>query len=247
MDSNLHAGHRQRMMNRFLNSPDSLSDHEKLEIMLFSIVPRHDTNALAHTLINVFGSLKNVFNASPKELSSIKGVGDRVATQICVVGKIIDSVIKESASTKVERFSSFENNKKFIARHFEEGEQEKFIIFLLDDKFKCLSHMEFKNKSNFAVKVEVPELVQALAVIKPNSLIIAHNHPSGNATPSETDDFTTKKLNILCEIHGIALLDHVIVGKNDFFSYHVEGRMDYIRKASDVSTVLKEVDRFITE
>ena len=243
MDSNLHAGHRKRMTNRFLNNPDSLSDHEKLEVLLFSVVPRHDTNALAHTLINVFGSLKNVFNATPKELASVKGVGARIATQICVVGKIFNSLNDSKALEIKERWTSFDNNRKYISRYFEEGEQEKFVIFLLDNKYKLLSHMEFKNKSDFAVKVEVPELVQALAVIKPSFLIVSHNHPSGSIAPSETDDFTTKKLNILCEIHGISLIDHIIVGNSDFYSYHVEGRMDYIKKTSDVSTVLKEVDK----
>lgn len=242
MSDNLHTGHRSRMIDRFLSSPDSLSEHEKLEIFLFGVVPRKDTNALAHTLINTFGSLDGVFNASAKGLMSVKGVGKQIATHILVTAKILEHLDKSRTNKKDEYWSSFEVNKQYLARYFNEDFDEKFMIFLLNDKYKLLSKLEFRNKSKFNVVVDVPELVEALAVFKPKYLIVCHNHPSGDSKPSEVDDFTTKKLNILCQIHGVVLSDHIIVAKNEYYSYHVEGRLDYVKQVSGVERVLKAVN-----
>lgn len=242
MSDNLHAGHRARMFDRLVTSPDSLNEHEKLEIFLYGVVPRIDTNALAHTLINVFGSLEGVFNASVKGLMSVKGVGRQIATHIVISGKVFEQIQKSKKDKTDEYWSTFEENKKHLARYFTDDFDEKFMIFLLNDKFKLLSKLEFRNKSKFNVVVEVPELVDAFAVFKPKYLVVCHNHPSGDTKPSETDDFTTKKLNILCQIHGVVLSDHIIKAKNEYYSYHVEGRLDYVKQVSGVERVLKAVN-----
>ena len=243
MDGNLHAGHRKRMIDRVLNNSDSLSDHEKLEVLLFSVVARKDTNALAHSLINAFGDLAGVFSATPEQLLAVKGVGKNIATQICVFGKILDTIVPEYTDEREEVWNTFDRNKKNLMPFFPDLNDEKFMVFFLDNKYKRVSQMEFKTQSNFAVMVDVPELVQALAVIKPKYLVIAHNHPSGMAEPSDADDFTTKKLNILCDIHDVQLADHIIITAKGFYSYHVDGRMDKVKKTSNVSAVLREVDK----
>ena len=242
MSDNIHTGHRARMIDRFINSPDSLNEHEILEIFLFGIVPRKDTNALAHTLINTFGSLEGVFSTSVKGLMNVKGVGKQIATHILIAGKTFEQIEKSKANKKDEYWSCFEVNKQYLARYFNDDFDEKFMVFLLNEKYKLLSKLEFRNKSKFSVVVEVPELVQAFAAFKPKYLVVCHNHPSGDTKPSETDDFTTKKLNILCQIHGVTLSDHIIVGKNEYYSYHVEGRLDYVKQVSGVERVLKAVN-----
>lgn len=242
MSDNLHAGHRSRIIDRFLSAPDSLSDHEKLEIFLFGVEPRKDTNALAHTLINTFGGLEGVFSASLKGLMSVKGVGKQIATHILISGKLLEHIENLKKVQKQEIWSSLAENREHLKKYFKQEDDEKFMIFLLNDKYKLLSKHEFKDKSRFSVKVEVPELLDAFASFKPRYLVIAHNHPSGDITPSEMDDFTTKKLNILCQIHGIILSDHIIISKDEYYSYHVEGRLEALKKVSGVEQVLRAVN-----
>ena len=95
----IHAGHRDRMYDKLLNSPDSLSEHEYLEVLLFSFIPRKNTNPIAHKLLRTFGSLSGVFNASAKELMTVDGIGKSVATKIVAVGKIFQRVKDKKEKT----------------------------------------------------------------------------------------------------------------------------------------------------
>ena len=87
-DKNIHSGHRKRMTERFLKYPDSLSEHEVLEIMLYSALPRKDTNPLAHKLLAVFGSLENVLGADAAVLKSVDGVGDKVCLSLKLYARV---------------------------------------------------------------------------------------------------------------------------------------------------------------
>ena len=88
MQNGIHAGHRERIINKFLGYPDSFSDHELLEIFLFPVLPRKDTNALAHSLLNAFGSISKIFSADAASLTSVRGVGEKIAAYIVLTGKI---------------------------------------------------------------------------------------------------------------------------------------------------------------
>ncbi len=231
LDNNLHKGHRERTIKKFLQSADTFPDHEVLEVLLFFAVPRIDTNPLAHRLIQMFGSLDGVFNATAEQLMTVGGVGEKVATQILLVSQIVKRV---SATTKKKEhyLINFAKAKEYLLGLFEGLHHEKFVILLLNKKYKLLASVEFTDEAIHSVTADIPELVKAINIHKPSYAIVAHNHPSGNVMPSAQDDFTTKKLNVLLDLHDVNLFDHVIVCGNKAYSYNRENKIDEIKKAT---------------
>ena len=114
---NLHANHRSRMLEKFSNNPNSFSEHELLEMLLFPLIPRKNTNDVSHRLIKTFGSIKNVLNASPKELSSVYGIGAKTASSIALYGKIYEQ-ITVSKQKPITMGFSYESNLKEILENF---------------------------------------------------------------------------------------------------------------------------------
>ena len=239
---NLHEGHRQRAIEKLMKNPDGLAEHELLEILLFSVLPRQDTNALAHRLLNCFGSLEKVLSATGKELMSVKGVGKSVSAQIIVLGRICNIVSARDKDEDNSSWSSFYSHKKEIACFFNGIMDERFVMVLLDKRRRKITKITCDNEMISNVKVDVPDLAKAIAIHKPAHIVICHNHPSGNPLPSEQDDFTTKKINLVCAMHGVTLADHVIFAGNDrFYSYHVENRLDDIKKIANLDKLITAI------
>ena len=236
---NLHEGHRSRLKAKFLEHPSILSDHELLEVLLYGAIPRIDTNKIAHRLLKTFGSLSNVFSASEKELMSVDGIGKNSAISIMIVGNLAERLIKERINSKKIRMFSYYENREEIIKDFAGLYEEKVIIYLLDNKFRKISSVTFEDREKFSVKLDIPELAKAVAIYKPKYAIVAHNHPSGKTDPSEDDDFTTQKLSLLCSIHGVNLVDHVIVAGKNTFSYRHEGRLQPLQEKADIYKLLK--------
>lgn len=239
-DKNFHEGHRERLISRFLQSPDSASDHELLEILLFSALPRKDTNIIAHRLVHTFGGIHKVFEATPQELMSVDGVGKRVAGQIILVGQIMKAVLKRKDNKPLKAMNSFYENRQMILDDFAGVKEEQLVVYLLDSKYRKLTNIIFENNSVMNVVVNASELAKAIALHKPKFAIIAHNHPSGNSMPSAADDVTTKKIYLLCSLHGVDLVDHIIVAKENVFSYHIDGKMELIKESANLNKILEE-------
>lgn len=236
---NLHAGHRERMTTKFLSAPDSFSDHELLEVLLFFALPRVDTNLLAHKILNVFGSLEKVLSANESELTAIDGVGKKVATEIILVGRIFQR-IKDRKVAK-EPVYSFNTLSKQLIDYFHDVDKEKFLIICLDKSNKKILQEEVSDTTNFKVEVDVKRVAKIFAKVKPSLAIIAHNHPSGSASPSEMDDITTKKINLLCEVHGVNLIEHIIIAKDKAYSYFRDNRLDGLKRRADLSKILQQI------
>lgn len=234
---NLHSGHRNRMFEK-LNSGYALLDHELLEMILFSYVPRKNTNGIAHLLIKEFGNLENVFNASQSDLMKIDGVGPAVAKGLAVTGEVIRKLVerksKESSFSKTLSYGAIEGE---IIEYFKGKTEEKFILLLYDKNYKKISLLEYVDNKRDSVAGDIPEIAKAFALHKPTFAIIAHNHPSGNVKPSMFDDFSTGKMNLLCASHGVTLLDHIIVSGDKTWSYHAEHRLDKIKKAYNIEEI----------
>lgn len=236
---NVHEGHRQRLINKFLVSPDSCYEHEILEALLFYAIPRKDTNALAHELIKKFGGLTNVFNATPNQLKEIKGVGEKVAAQILLVG----SIAKKLSNSKEEKvfLTSPEKIKELLINDFIGTRAETFILVLLDKNYMLKAKVVFTDDNPSQVKADIPEIIQAFQIHRPNFAVIAHNHPSNRLEPSVEDDFTTKKINVLCELHDVVLSDHIIFAGQNIYSYKMEGKMEEIRKTVALNTLFDKI------
>lgn len=235
-----HAKHRERMINKFLLNPDSFAEHELLEILLYAVIKRQDTNALAHRILSYFNNLKAVFDADIETLQKIKGVGIRVATHIKTIGLIMYKAYMDNKSTTIKTLKSFETFKQVVKDYFKDTSTEKFMVFYLDDKNKIISVNEHTSKNSEYVTIDTSLLLDQLAILKPKQVVIAHNHPSGSVSPSNADDYTTSKLVMLLKLHDVSLLDHIIIGKDKYYSYFAEGRLQNIQKITDIDKILKK-------
>lgn len=230
MQENVHAGHRERMKSRALNNIDSMDDYELLEVLLYSVISRQDVNPVSHRLILYFGSLDGVFNAKKEELLSVKGVGDKIASYILTVGEIYKRA-KSQEKPQEKKWKSFGDVKSAVIKMFENCDTEHFTILLLDKSFALIRKIDFSNGNVSSISPDFRDLSAIIAMTKPFYAVISHNHPSGNIAPSIDDDISTAKLNNLCEVHGVELVDHIIVGKDSAYSYRssMEHRLEIIK------------------
>ena len=244
MSENLHAGHRERMIKKFLSSND-LPEHEILEIILYSVIPRKDTNGVSHTILNVFGSLANVFSAKKEELMSIDGVGEKVASQLILIGKLSEVVSKKKDCDLKEDKSwiSFDKHKQELFDFFKNFKEEHLLIILLDKKRNRIAKFDIQASGNDKVETEISTIAKSLAIYHPKYVITCHNHPSGIIEPSQIDDINTKKVYMLCELHGATLIDNIIISENNGYSYFLKKRMEYVKNQSDLSKLLIMADK----
>ena len=240
MDSldNIHNGHRERMMTKLQNNPSSLLDYELLEILLYFSIPRKDVNELSHILIRTFGSLKNIFSATAEELMSVKGVGKKTAVSILAISSIYKRIYNTKKQEK-RQILSFDVVKDIVITSFLGVYKEQFNVYFFDKDYVLLSTLNFDNNSRSNVSVDIGEVAHSIAILKPTSVLIAHNHPSGNVEPSKSDDVSTAKIYLLCSSHGVSLLDHIIVFGSKTYSYYSEGRLDHIKKSCLIENLLQ--------
>lgn len=240
-EDNIHSGHRERMTEKLLNNANTFCDHELLEVLLFNFLPRVDTNATAHRLLNTFGTLQNLFSATPEEILSIKGIGKKTAEKIVLLGKIIEKVYSKKETLPNKPFDMLSNFKDDIIKMFEDARAEKIIIILLDKKNYPFVKLEYRGGNYSSVSANVEDVIHAFAINKPHSVILCHNHPSGNPTPSIEDDFTTAKFYMLCSVSGIVLVDHLIVGKNnEVYSYFLNGKLHTLKENNNMNDIFNK-------
>ena len=224
----MHEHHRDRLRDKALKDVSLLNDYELLELTLFGVVPRRNTNDIAHRLIDEFGSLKAVFAAPPSLLESVEGVGKIIAAHIAAMGKILEKI--DSNQGVFPEFFSFEAIKQPLIDFYKPYREEVFMVFLLDKKQKILSRRMFYGHSVNEVEIDLNEFSKQTLLIKADFVVIAHNHLSGNVLPSKADDLATQKICLILSLNGAALLDHLIVSKDNIYSYYYEKRLDSIRK-----------------
>lgn len=237
---NIHEGHRERTIKKFLKNPAAFSDHEVLEVLLFFALPRKDTNALAHRILNVFGSVDGVFNASACQLEKIDGVGKRLSAYILSIGQLF-SRLALSSKVKDEILNTPEKTKLAISPLFYGQNFETFVMVLLDKNYRVIAKSIFCDKDRGQVSAEIPEIITAIEAHKPKFMVIAHNHPSFKCLPSNEDDFTTKKINVLCELYDVVLSDHLIFAGDNVYSYKQEGRLDEIRRTAVLNKLFDKI------
>ena len=218
---NLHQGHRQRLTERFIKYPDSLTEIELLEMLLYPVIKRKNTNELAHKLLLAFGSIKNVLNATPQELETVNGVGKAVSSFLFLNGKILEKAF--DTDTKKEKFVYSKWKDKLI-NHFKQYDKEVVEFYLLDKDGFVIRNLFFGETSKTEALINGKELSSKISILKPASAIMVHNHLSGIANPTVQDDITTNNIHYLLKILGVSLLDHIIVTRNDIFSYFYSGK-----------------------
>lgn len=212
---NIHKGHRERVKERFLR--DGLSGFEKhnvLELLLFYSIPQRDTNPIAHALIDRFGSLKGVFNASFEELCTVDGISEHTATLI----KLIPSVWSVVASEvdKTECYDSVSKLGKLLIRKYVGISVETVFLVLLDNSWHIIDIVNLGVGSVNEVRFDIRKIVDCCVKKNAAMVLLSHNHPNGVLVPSNEDLVTTKELATAFGAIHIPFLEHLLIAENKF-------------------------------
>ena len=219
---NIHSGHRERLKKEYLASGISpMSEVRALELLLFYAIPRADTNPLAHALIKRFGSLNGVLSATSEELKSVDGVGDSTACLIKLSADISRKALEAERESKQKRQSLSDSLAagQLIYPYFLNRREEAFMMFMLDPKNKLIKAETISQGVVNSVNVEIRRCVETALFDHASSVIIAHNHPDGDMTPSGEDIALTSKIKDALSVVGIVLADHFIVAGSSWYSF----------------------------
>jgi DNA repair protein RadC len=218
-EEQMHNGHRERLKKRFLaEGLDNFEPHVILEMILFYAIPRSDTNPIAHELLRNFGgSLQRVLDAPIEELTKIKGISKNVAILIKMFPEVCRRYLLES-SEKGKIVKNSRDAAKYFVPMFIGKTNEIVALMCIDSKGKILFCNGIFEGSVNAAGVSVRRFVEIAVRYATTDVLIAHNHPSGTAIPSEADILVTKKVADALQTVNINLLDHFIVADNDWVS-----------------------------
>jgi DNA repair protein RadC len=207
-------GHRERLRQRFHDSgPDALSDYELLEMALFAALPRRDTKPIAKSLLKKFGSFAEVVHAPEHLLREIDGVGDASITQIkllaAAAGRIAKGEIRRSVA-----MSSWDDVINYCRTGMAFAEKEQFRILFLDKRNQLIADEIQQTGTVDHTPVYPREVIKRALELSATAVILVHNHPSGDPSPSQADIQMTKAIIGIAGPLGISVHDHIIVGKN---------------------------------
>ena len=222
----IHEGHRERMRKQLKTSGmDSLSDVQVLEMLLYYAAPRGDTNPAAHALLKRFGTLDGVFSAPETELRKIDGVGEAAAQLLLLVPQVARRCLM-SRSTQIQVLDTTSKCGQYLLPFFH-GEREEVVYLLcLDAKCKALDCVLIHRGGVNVASIAARKVVKAALDSNATSVVLAHNHPSGLALPSQEDKQTTMVLKAALDAVGVVLADHIIVADDDFVSMRDDGILE---------------------
>ena len=230
MDNNPHKGHRSRLRNRVKNDGiDNFQDYQVLEYALSFVIPYKDTNPIAHELISKFGSLGGVLEANEEDIATVKGMGEASAHFLTAIPKIYGFYEREKSATigYIGRpLDAYDYVKKLFVGKLNE---ELYLVSLLPNN-KILKCEKIAEGTAGQAKVTVRKITDLISRNKVHNVVIAHNHPSGTSTPSTDDDQFTKALVTSLAINDSYLLDHIVIGESEYYSYRQSGKIDEYRK-----------------
>ena len=214
----IHDGHRQRLKDRFrAEGLDNFSEVQVLELLLFYAIPRQDTNPIAHALLDHFGSLAQVMNASPEELEKVPGIKYNAATLLKLTTEVVRySGVNEMMNIKI--LNSLDECGRYLVPFFRGRRNETVFLLCLDAKCKVLCCKEIGEGSVNSAGVPIRRIVETALGANATTVILAHNHPSGIAVPSGEDKQTTRRVARALSAVEITLADHIIVADEDFVS-----------------------------
>ena len=214
----VHDGHRERMKNRFAEyGLDNFSEHNVLELLLFYSIPRKDVNLLAHNLINTFGSLAGVFEASPAELEKTPGLGKNAAILLSLIPQI-NRRYRMSKNGGGGIIDSSTAAGEFFMPVFMYEKNEAVYAACFDSKYKLLGYKKISEGTVNAADISVRKIVEFALEKNAVSVIMAHNHTSGILTPSAEDGRATAQIKKALDLVGVKLSDHIIIAGDGFVS-----------------------------
>ncbi|WP_294619220.1 DNA repair protein RadC [uncultured Roseovarius sp.] len=215
--------HRKRLRARFLDGgAQAMPDYELLELVLFRAIPRRDVKPLARTLLDQFGDFNGVLSAPKERLAQVSGVGEAVICEL----KVIEAAAHRLSRARVlqrQVISSWDALLDYCHTTMAHRETEQFRVFYLDRKNVLIADEEQAQGTVDHVPVYPREVVKRALHLNASALILVHNHPSGDPTPSEADIAMTAQIGAAAEALGLTLHDHIIIGKSCELSFRAEG------------------------
>lgn len=213
----VHSGHRERMRNKyFLNGKDVFEMHEMLEMLLYYAVQRKNTCDLAHLLLNEFGSLSAVLDA-PVDVLTNFGLTEHQVMLLKLIPDFAELYINDKHNNS-DKIINDQTLGEYIKRKYISREKEEVLLLLADAKFKEIFCGFVAKGSINQSPISIRNIVDLAMRYNASAAIIAHNHPSGVAMPSDGDIIATRNIKYALQLVGVKLLDHFVVADNDCVS-----------------------------
>lgn len=208
---NEHDGHRQRMYKRLLETGlNGFPEHEVLEMVLYTAFARGDTKPLARTLLKEFSSLKNVLDADPRDLMTVKGISYTTAAKLMLFKEVMEYI---KLNDKELTLSTADEVGEYCIKHFGDKDIECLYLLSFDKKDNLKSVNLISTGDETQTDANANEIIRCANMLKSDKVILCHNHPDGNVNPSSNDINLTNKLREILDILNIELADHIICSR----------------------------------
>ncbi len=219
----LARGHRVRLRARYREVGEAgLLDYELLELLLTFAIPRQDTKLLAQKLLERFGTLSRVFEAEPAALEAVDGIGPQAATLLSLIRPLATRFLKGAPTVKNLLRSTRKAAVYFQAKLKGLPEEEVHVAFV-NARNAVTATVRLKQRPADQADVYVRQVIERALAHKASGFILAHNHPSGDPTPSPQDRELTQAVKAAAALVGIRFLDHLIIGDSEPFSFKANG------------------------
>ncbi|MUM76594.1 DNA repair protein RadC [Pseudodesulfovibrio sp. F-1] len=219
-----YLGHRQRLREKLLQNGRSLADYELLELTLAAVLPRRDTKPLAKLMITRFGSLKDALTARPEQLEAVSGIGPAAVAHWALLQELFARMGEARARSGVPLSEPADVARAAMARIGSKGVEEFWAAFL-DIRNRVIAWEQVSKGTVDATPVFPREIMATALRLEAAALILAHNHPGGDPTPSMEDLALTQRIRETARGLDIRVLDHIIVTDHDYYSFNEHGRM----------------------
>lgn len=219
-----YQGHRKRLKDKLMRDSRSLADYEILELVLASVLPRRDTKPLAKELIERFGSLKSALMAHPDQLDNVKGLADGVRVHWQLLQEVHARLGEDVARRGDPLSDPVEVAKAAIAR-LGHKDTEEFWAAFLDSKNRVIAWEQISKGTVNATPVFPREVLATALRLEAVGVILAHNHPGGDPSPSTEDILLTERIREAAEGLDISILDHIVVTDREYYSFNEFGRL----------------------
>ena len=214
-----YIGHRGRLKERFLKTnPESFSDYELLELLLFQSIPRRDVKPIAKNLLQEFNDLNQLINAERERVLALEDVTDSTFLQLKILRELMNRIFHNRVE-KMNVISSWSALLEYLKFNMGTLKLEQFRVLFLNKKNMLIADKVMATGTIDQTPVYPREIVKKALFYEAGAIILVHNHPSGNIKPSNSDIDLTAQIVNACNTVNVSVHDHVIIGGNDYYSF----------------------------
>lgn len=215
-EKRIHAGHRDRMREKFRQGGgEALADHEILEMLLFYSIPRLNTNETAHRLIDQFGSLSGVLSAKRHELTAVPGIGDQSADLIGLMGELYRRADREDDKS-APRFKDLDEVGRYLVKQLDGLTRERVLVLLLTADNRLIATHQISEGGVNESSVDIRQILEYAILAKASNIVLAHNHPDPMLKASPTDESVSISLMHAASVLNINLWEHILVSDGQY-------------------------------